>query len=202
MKPGLRMAVTSLALASMACASSRTASSPRVEPRDRTEDPELVAARAAARPEFETQADALAAGVYERFEHPDSVEAGAPAPTSIPPSASAVPEGDDPSTEELLGTLPPSGPYNARAGATGESPPASAREEWTLQLGAFESETGALVRIRQIATEFPTLPRWYEREGDTVRVFVGRFADRAQAERERARLAAAGYPDVWVTAVP
>jgi cell division septation protein DedD len=197
------MAVASLWLAAMACASSRSAP-PRVEPRDRTDDPELAAARAAAQPEFETQADALAAGVYERFEHPDSVTPAAPAAASIPPPAGGLAGGDDPSTAELLGTLAAPGPYNAGAGATGETPPApaSARGEWTLQLGAFESETGALVRIRQIAARFPSLPRWYEREGDTVRVFVGRFADRAQAERERARLAAAGYPDVWVTTVP
>ena len=205
-----RAVLVSLALASAACASSRSASPPRAEPRDRTDDPELAAARAAARPEFETQADALAAGVYEKFEHPDSVTRAVPAPqgasTQVPQAVpTGVEGGEDPTTEELLGTLGAPGPYNAGAGPAGETPPAgpaSAGEEWTLQLGAFESETGALVRIRQIAAEFPTLPRWYEREGGRVRVFVGRFADRAEAERERVRLAAAGYSDVWVTAVP
>lgn len=207
MKRALRTAAASLALAT-ACASARSAPPPPAEPGDRTHDPELAAARAAARPEFETQADALAAGVYEKFEHPDSV-AAAPAPRTPsgapPPATSAIAAGDDPSTEELLGTLDAPGPYNAGAGATGDGAPAgpaSARGEWTLQLGAFESETGALVRIRQIAAEFPALPRWYEREGDVVRVYVGRFADREGAERERARLAAAGFPDVWVTPVP
>ena len=208
MRLALRTALVSVALASAACASSRSASPPRAEPRDRTDDPELAAARAAARPEFDTQADALAAGVYEKFEHPDSVTRAAPAPLGavaavVPPPGVAGTE--DPTTEELLGTLGAPGPYNAGAGAPGEMPPAgpaSAGEEWTLQLGAFESETGALVRIRQIAAEFPTLPRWYEREEGRVRVFVGRFADRAEAERERARLAAAGYSDVWVTPVP
>ncbi|HEU4464071.1 MAG TPA: SPOR domain-containing protein [Gemmatimonadota bacterium] len=206
MRRALRTALVSLAVASAACASSRSASPPPPEPRDRTDDPELAAARAAARPEFETQADALAAGVYERFEHPDSVTRAAPAPQGVaaaqPPVVSG---GEDPTTEELLGTLGAPGPYNAGAGAPGEMPPdgpASAGEKWTLQLGAFESETGALVRIRQVAAEFPTLPRWYEREGGRVRVFVGRFTDRAEAERERTRLAAAGYSDVWVTPVP
>jgi cell division septation protein DedD len=146
--------------------------------------------------------------VYEKFEHPDSVGRAAPARRPAALVAEAPPgveTGEDPSTEELLGTLGAPGPYNADAGPAGETAPAgpaSAGEEWTLQLGAFESETGALVRIRQIAAEFPTLPRWYEREGGRVRVFVGRFADRAEAERERARLAAAGYADVWVTTVP
>ena len=200
-----------LTLVSAACASSRSASPPRAEPRDRTGDPELAAARAAARPEFETQADALAAGVYEKFEHPDSVIGAAPTSRPLssagesPPTSAGVEPGDDPSTEELLGTLGAPGPYNAGAGAAGETPPTgppSAGDIWTLQLGAFESETGALVRIRQIAAEFPALPRWYEREGSRVRVFVGRFADRAEAERERARLAGAGYSDVWVTTVP
>ena len=45
---------------------------------DRTRDPEFEAAREAARPEFESQAEALAAGVYEPFVHPDSVVAGDP----------------------------------------------------------------------------------------------------------------------------
>jgi len=203
----LRTGVWALALASAACASARSPS-PRAEPPDRTDDPELAAARAAARPEFDTQADALAAGVYEKFEHPDSVARATPAQRSAAPVAQAPPgveTGEDPSTEELLGTLGVPSPYNEDAGPAGETPPAgpaSVGEEWTLQLGSFESETGALVRIRQIAAEFPTLPRWYEREGGRVRVFVGRFADRAEAERERARLAAAGYGDVWVTTVP
>jgi hypothetical protein len=208
-RAALATTVVWLGLAAAACASSRSASPPRAEPRDRTDDPELAAARAAARPEFETQADALAAGVYEKFEHPDSITrvdpATPPSPPALPPPTPGVELGDDPSTEVLLGTLGPPAPYNSGAGAAGERPPAgtpSAGEEWTLQLGAFESETGALVRIRQIAAEFPTLSRWYEREGGRVRVFVGRFADRAEAERERARLAAAGYPDVWVTTVP
>ena len=211
MRSPLATAVVSLALAAAACASSRSASPPPAEPRDRTQDPEIAAARAAARPEFETQADALAAGVYEKFEHPDSITRAVPAAQTASvalepqPAFPGVEPGDDPSTEELLGTLDAPGPYNASTGAAGEKPPAgppSAGEEWTLQLGAFESETGALVRIRQIAAEFPTLSRWYEREGGRVRVFVGRFADRAEADRERERLVAAGYSDVWVTTVP
>ena len=163
---------------------------------DRTDDPELAAAREAARPEFETQADALAAGVYEPFIPPDSIR---PAAEQAPPIVGRIPEGPDPSTEELLGTLGVEGPYNAQESPR-DVPPAGG--EWTLQLGAFESETGALVRVSQIASDFPDLPRWYERDGERVRVFVGRFSDRAEAERVRARVAEAGYADVWVTQVP
>jgi cell division protein FtsN len=178
------------------CASSG-APPPAAQPRDRTDDPELAAARRAAVPEFETQADALAAGVYETFQHPDSV---APLDAASPALPAGVEPGPDPSTEELLGTLGAVDPYKE------VEPPAvdltDERGEWTLQLGAFESETGALVRIRQIASAFPRLPRWYVRDGERVRVFVGRFPDRIEAERERTRLAEAGYPDVWVTRVP
>jgi cell division septation protein DedD len=179
-----------------ACASGGAGRRPTPPVQDRTDDPELAAAREAARPEFETQADALAAGVYEPFVHPDSVR---PQAVEAPAVVSTIPEGPDPSTEELLGTLGVEGPYNA-----GESPPDVPREggEWTIQLGAFESETGALVRVRQIASDFPDLPRWYERDAGRVRVFVGRFADRAEADRMRGRLAEAGYADVWVTEIP
>jgi len=194
-----RFAVVLAAAAALGCASSAERG-PAAEPRDRTDDPELTAAREAARPDFETQADALAAGVYEPFVHPDSVRPAAVGVGRDP--------GGDPSTAELLGTLGDVVPYNGREedrGPTGPEPTVDippAGGEWTLQLGAFESETGALVRIRQIASDFPRLPRWYEREGGRVRVFVGRFPDRSEAERERERVAAAGYPDVWVTRVP
>ena len=179
-----------------ACASGGAGRKPTAPVPDRTDDPELAAAREAARPEFETQADALAAGVYEPFVHPDSVR---PQGADVSEVVAPIPEGPDPSTEELLGTLGVEGPYNG-----GESPRdvPLAGGEWTIQLGAFESETGALVRVRQIASDFPDLPRWYERDAGRVRVFVGRFADRAEADRMRGRLADAGYADVWVTEVP
>lgn len=199
---GRSFAVVLAVAAALGCASSPERG-PATEPRDRTDDPELTAAREAARPDFETQADALAAGVYEPFVHPDSVRRMAPAG-----ARAGLDAGGDPSTAELLGTLGDVVPYNGREvdrGPTGPEPTVDvprAGGDWTLQLGAFESETGALVRIRQIASDFPRLPRWYEREGGRVRVFVGRFPDRAEAERERARVAAAGYPDVWVTPVP
>jgi cell division septation protein DedD len=181
-------------LLASACAGGGAGRPPAGAARDRTDDPELAAAREAARPEFQTQADALAAGVYEPFVHPDSVRsAAAPAPV-----VAGLQAGGDPSTDELLGTLDDVGPYNAGI----DSEPLPSGGDWTLQLGAFESETGAFVRIRQIASDFPRLPRWYERDGERVRVFVGRFSTREEAEAERARVAAAGYPDVWVTQVP
>jgi hypothetical protein len=191
-----------VAVAALGCASSPERS-PAGEPRDRTADAELTAAREAARPDFETQADALAAGVYEPFVHPDSVRAAVP-----DMAAMGRDPGGDPSTAELLGTLGEVVPYNGGQEEPGPTvpeptvdiPPAGG--EWTLQLGAFESETGALVRIRQIAGDFPGLPRWYVRDGGRVRVFVGRFADRTEAERQRALVAESGHPDVWVTRVP
>ena len=192
--------VTTGALAAVflvaACASGGAGRGSTAPVRDRTDDPELAAAREAVRPEFETQADALAAGVYEPFVHPDSV---GPQAAESPAVVAPVPEGPDPSTEELLGTLGVEGPYNEE-----DSPRVAplGGGAWTIQLGAFESETGALVRVRQIASDFPDLPRWYERDAGRVRVFVGRFADRAEADRMRERLAEAGYADVWVTEAP
>lgn len=203
-RTGRLAALALLGALAAGCASSG-APPPAAQPPDRTDDPELAAARRAAVPEFETQADALAAGVYEPFQHPDSVGPPAEAPPALP---AGLEPGPDPSTEELLGTLGAADPYKEDAaprGVAGEAPAVDLpddRGEWTLQLGAFESETGALVRIRQIASDFPRLPRWYVREGEHVRVFVGRFPDRIEAERERTRLAEAGYPDVWVTRVP
>jgi cell division septation protein DedD len=197
-KPAFRATAWTFAAAVIAlgCASGGAGRGAAAPAADRTDDPELAAARQAARPEFETQADALAAGVYEPFIHPDSLPPAAGQPPTPEP---VFPDGGDPSTEELLGTLAAEGPYNAEE-TPRDLPPDGG--EWTLQLGAFESETGALVRVRQIARDFPDLPRWYEREGGSVRVFAGRFADRAEADLVRARVADAGYPDAWVTRVP
>ena len=179
-------------------------------PRDRTADPEFAAAREAARPEFESQADVLSAGVYERFVHPDSVRPAAaptPAPTVAPGPARAA---GDPSTAELLGTLgaPPAYEHPApepTASPSAEAPAplaATAAGPWTLQVGAYATETGAFVRIAQIERDFPDQPRWHESGGGLVRVFLGRFPDRAAAERFRDETRARGYGDAFAVRAP
>lgn len=188
------------------CATTPEARDPA--PRDRTDDPEFAAARAAARPEFESQADALAAGVYETFTHPDSLR---PVTAAAPPPARApepVRSAGDPSTAELLGTLEPPGRYDPPApiGPTAGGEPRRAESEpageWTLQAGAYATETGALVRVGQIERDFPGQPRWVAAEGGLVRVYLGRFADRAAAERFRAEAVARGYGDTFAVRVP
>jgi hypothetical protein len=196
-------------LGALACASSperRGEATP-----DRTRDPEFEAAREAARPEFESQAEALAAGVYEPFVHPDSVAVGgAPGPDT--PAGRPVPttprERGDPSTEELLGTLGADVQYNrgvpADVSADVAAPAPTAREGvWTLQIGAFGSETGALVRIRELHQRFPDLPAWRVAGRDgLVRVYLGRFPDEPAGARARERVRSAGYPDAWVVSLP
>lgn len=198
-----------LALALAGCASS-SEPPPKAAP-DRTGDPDFEAARGAAAPEFETQAEALAAGVYEPFVHPDSI-AGEPRPSDAPVAGAGeltTPrERGDPSTAELVGTLGTGIQYNqggdaASRGAPGAPPDPTPTGVWTLQAGAFDSETGALVRTREIEHRFPDLPVWYVKGRDgMVRVYVGSFDDRAAADRALERLAAGGYPDAWVTRAP
>lgn len=174
------------------CASAPSRSEPPGP--DRTQDPEFAAARADAEPEFATQADALAAGVYEPFVHPDSVRGearGQPRPLTTPRTAG------DPSTEELLGTLGRDTTYNRRGEAAAVRA-APAVGEWTLQMGAFDTEAGALVRVRELESEFPQHVAWFA-AGEVYRVFLGRFADRGAAERVRALAIDAGYPDAWIT---
>ncbi len=158
---------------------------------DKSDDAEFAAAREAAerQREFETQADALAAGVYEPFVHPDSVGGRPPTPATRALTTPRV-EGD-PSTEELIGTLEPQPTYN---------PPVESGQ-WTIQIGAFNSETGALVRIRQLEQEFPELARWFV-DGDVYRVYLGRFVDRGKAEEWRNHVAQRGYPDAFITHAP
>ncbi|CAN5309239.1 hypothetical protein BH18GEM1_BH18GEM1_05020 [soil metagenome] len=173
---------------------------------DRTEEPEFVAAREAAEPEFETQADALAAGAYEPFVHPDSLPQPAPGKPGQGPRREDLTTprvAGDPSTEELLGTLERPDSYNPLSrGASPVGPSTAVSGEsagaWTLQIGAFGTEAGALVRIRQLERDFPDLSAWSVR-GEVHRVFLGRFTNRAAAERARAVVASGGYPDAWIT---
>lgn len=188
-----------------ACASSGERR-PEARP-DRTRDPEFEAAREEARPEFETQAEALAAGVYEPFVHPDSVGAPETAAPDRADPATTPRERGDPSTEELLGTLTGTGLYNpgddAAPGAEPGAGDASPTGVWTLQTGAFGSETGALVRKREMERRFPDLPVWHVRGRDGLfRVHLGSFADRASAERALARASAAGVREAWVVRAP
>ena len=174
---------------------------------DRTRDPEFEAAREAAQPEFESQAEALAAGVYEPFVHPDSVVAG----ESESPALRVVTtprERGDPSTEELLGTLGSDVQYNRRvpvdvSAGVAAPDPRSRAGVWTLQIGAFGSETGALVRVRELQQRFPDLPAWRVAGNDgLVRVFLGRFPDEQAGVPTRERVRSAGYPDAWVVRTP
>jgi cell division septation protein DedD len=204
---GVRLALATAGV--LACASSperRGEATP-----DRTGDPEFEAAREAARPEFESQAEALAAGVYEPFVHPDSVavgEARGPERPTGRPVPTTPRERGDPSTEELLGTLGSDVQYN-RGVPADDSPevaapdPTSREGVWTLQIGAFGSETGALVRIRELQQRFPELPAWAVTGPDGLaRVFLGRFPDQPAGERAQERVRSAGYPDAWVVRAP
>lgn len=207
-EPGLGLCLAFAIAGALACASSpeRREATP-----DRTGDPEFEAARESARPEFETQAEALAAGVYEPFVHPDSVAVGS-ARDPDPPAGRAVPttprERGDPSTEDLLGTLGTDVQYNrgvpAEISAGAAAPEPTPREGvWTLQIGAFGSETGALVRIRELQQRFPDLPAWQATGRDgLVRVFLGRFPDEPAGEGARERVRSGGYPDAWVVRAP
>ena len=172
---------------------------------DRTGDPRFRAAVEAAEREFATQADALASGVYEPFVHPDSARPAAAPPESPRPAVRQPVFAADPTTEELLGTLPPPEPYNRtpERRPTEETPPLSAEDAaWTLQVGAFGSETGAFVRLRQLARDFPDWPSWHAAGGGVVRVYLGRFESRAAAERGREEAAERGYADAWIVAAP
>jgi cell division septation protein DedD len=229
-------------------------------PRDATQDPEFQAALRSARPEFPNQSDALAAGLYEPFVHPDSLPplaAGRPggaavepvtpglsgggAAAILPPPMNArgsratprVDYGEDPTTEELLASLDTS--PRASTGAAARSParrdpPASAtrpggpndpspavvappgqssvdaaasiRDDgaWTLQLGAFTSESAARWQADQARAAAPDLPVRIARDASLSRVFLGVFETRAQAEAALRRLAGrAGLGSAWVT---
>ncbi len=205
-EPGLGLCLALVTAGALACASSperRGEATP-----DRTGDPEFEAAREAARPEFESQAEALAAGVYEPFVHPDSVAAGGPGTPAGRPVPTTPPDRGDPTTEELLGTLGSDVQYNrgvaADVSADVAAPDPTSREGvWTLQIGAFGSETGALVRVRELQQRFPDLPAWRVTGPDgLVRVHLGRFPDETAGGRARERVRNAGYTDAWVVRAP
>jgi cell division protein FtsN len=206
LRPAARPALLALVLGSMACAHGN-----RPPPEDATGDPELQAALRAARPEFPRQREALEAGLYETFVPPESVPPpvdGAVA-RADPVGAAAVPSreerpsaagAEDPSTEELLRSLP-SGPARKRAepSPAEPSPAEPSPSGYTLQLGAFSEERAARVRAQEGLTAAPELSVQVVREGGLVRVFLGRFATRGEAESALRSLAGSGLGPAWVT---
>lgn len=198
-------------------------------PEDATRDPEFQAALREARREFPTQREALEAGLYETFLPPESL----PPPVADPRAAArAVPPGPspadvtagadrrprvpetDPTTEELLATLPPApaprpapAPMRpAPAGPAGEPSgvaPVRIDGEYTLQLGAFGSASAAWARAdRARALAPPGWPVDVGEDGGLHRVFLGAFPSRGEAEAAARRLTPFGLGDAWVTRRP
>jgi cell division septation protein DedD len=219
-------------------------------PRDATRDPEFQQALREARPDFPNQRDALAAGLYEPFVHPDSLPPASPgqvvpessargfdrgplasseATGRTPPAAGgrqggpAVDYSEDPTTQELLSSLPGAGEDVARQGASADRKTgamqgrvgagdagdraelqrpsaAAASGGWTLQLGAFTSDRAARLKADQARGAAPEHPVLVVDAGSLTRVFLGRFATKAEAETALRRLA--GRPGIgaaWVT---
>jgi cell division septation protein DedD len=199
-------------------------------PEDATRDPEFQAALREARREFPTQREALEAGLYETFLPPESLPPPVADPGAVaraepagPSPADATVGGDrrppvpdaDPTTEEILATLPPAAEPPARptpsparpapAGPAGlppgvVSPPA--RGDYTLQLGAFGSASAAWARADEARAVAPGWPVAVIETAGLHRVFLGAFPSRAEAEAGARRLTPLGLGDAWVTIRP
>jgi cell division protein FtsN len=194
-------------------------------PEDATRDPEFQAALREARPEFPTQREALEAGLYETFLPPESlpppVAGGRAAPAGPSPADALAGARDpaarsaDPTTEELLATLPEAGPAGGapRRVDGGAPPPGRVEEarpapapaadgEYTLQLGAFSSASAAWARADRARALVPGAPVEVVEAGGLHRVHLGAFRFREQAEAEARRLTPLGLGEAWVTRRP
>ncbi len=166
--------------------------------------------------------------MYEAFVPPESVPPESPAATSVrnaPPDETGPPataeRGEDPTTEELLRTLPGGPPVGDDAGAeeavaesadSGLSPvttadrppePASGAERsagsYALQVGAFTDATAAGRRAEEARALAAGLPVEIVRLDGWLKVFLGSFATREDAEVTLRDLAARGLGPAWVT---
>lgn len=191
-----------LAVLVLACAACAHRGAP--PQRDATSDPEFQAALRDARREFPRQRDVLEAGLYETFVPPESLPAG----PETPPAAAD----EDPSTEELLRSLPAGdGPSREPAEPGRLAEPVGGGEmggsadvggaggDFTIQVGAFGGEAAAGERAVEMGSLAPDLPVEVRRGGDLVRVFLGRFATRGEAEVALRELLARGLGAAWVT---
>ncbi len=118
----------------------------------------------------------------------------------------------DPTTEELLGTLP--GAPRARATVSSEpeasvleseEPPsggaAAGASPYALQVGAFDDPDAAGRRAEEARGVAPGLPVEVRRQDGWLKVFVGSFATREEAESALRELSARGLGAAWVTRV-
>lgn len=107
---------------------------------------------------------------------------------------------------EVQSDPPPAPRETAVAGSAATQPPAVAAAgspvAYALQLGAFSGEAAAQARAREARGLAGTLPVEVRREGPLVRVLLGRFRTREEAEAVLRELALRGLGSAWITRVP
>lgn len=203
-----RFLVVAVAVATVACASRGGP-----PPGDATHDPEFERALRERDPEFVRQREALEAGLYETFVPPESVDLAAVAPASTPSLeteratvSTAPPSGEDPSTEELLRTLPPPPQGSPAPGAgrpaDGAAPPAAedvGAATWTVQLGAFADPAAARREAARANSVLPAADVRLTPRGSLTRVLLGRYRTRAEAEAAASEARRRGLGSAWVT---
>jgi cell division protein FtsN len=198
-------------------------------PRDATQDPEFQAALKRAKPEFPRQSEALAAGLYEPFVPPESLAPSPPAgvgstdladASSSPQREAQAPSGTargrpaeagvstgsgpaapsaDPSTEELLRTLPPAprarAALPAPAAAAPRDPPGAPRAD-EIETVAPSHRTESMERASQRrASHSPDVDAQAAPLGPYT-IQIGAFAEAAAAagRADEARVVAPDLP--------
>ncbi|HOJ02753.1 MAG TPA: SPOR domain-containing protein [Bacteroidota bacterium] len=120
---------------------------------------------------------------------------------STPETVPVKPQGDVPATQ-VPETIPAaSTPPATTPSSTGA--PRSGSTMWSVQLGAFKNDAGALQLVDEIKQKFnQPVYKNYDPVSGYYKVTLGSFQSREDATRFRLDVQSRGYPDAFIVEVP
>ncbi len=150
--------------------------------------------------------------VFERVDREETIIPETDLPADAPPapaqeapkterSVPVQPQSDLPASQEVPAAAPQTRNPETAAPASTEAAPAGTMM-WSVQLGAFKSESGALQLIDEVKKKFnqPVYKR-YDAVTGFYKVTLGSYQNREDAGRFKLDVQSRGYPDAFVVEV-
>ena len=113
-----------------------------------------------------------------------------------PPAEAPPPVSEEPPPAPRTSPTPTPTPTPAPPAATA-APKAAGRGDWFLQTGAYSTKAvadGQVAKLKQLNVPAFVLPP--ESGGTSFRVRIGPYADRAEADKVKSRIARQGFPSL------
>ncbi len=135
-------------------------------------------------------------GEFQRIDADDEIT-----PIVVEPAASEEADDELPTTEKNVPTRPPDAqPESAPQQETApqQTQPARGVLMWSVQIGAFKVESGAIALVNEAKTKFnQPVYKDFDPVTNFYKVNIGSFSTRDQASQFKVEVQSKGYPDAF-----